>query len=112
MIFQEKLSGIGQESFPELHFNDNFIRKRTLRKTKSYYDNGDCKMLKALVITPNEKTVDFGSLLSIARAEACRREQVKVNPTVRALVFVAEVGVYVAVYQVMDQTESSISKTV
>ncbi len=56
-------------------------------------------MMKALVISPNEKTVDFGCLLAIARAEACRREQVRVNPTVRALVFVAELGVYVAVYE-------------
>ena len=62
-------------------------------------------MLKALVISPNEKTVDLGSLLAIARAEACRREQVQVNPTVRALVFVAELGVYVAVYQVLDNSE-------
>ena len=59
-------------------------------------------MLKALVITPNERTVDFGCLLAIARAEACRREQVVVNPTVRALVFVAEVGVYVAVYEAVE----------
>jgi hypothetical protein len=59
-------------------------------------------MLKAIVITPNKGTVDFGSLLAVARAEACRREQTKVNPTVRALVFVAELGVYVAVYQASD----------
>jgi hypothetical protein len=56
-------------------------------------------MLKALVITPNEKTVDLGSLLAITRSEACRREQVQVNPPVRALVFVAELRVYVAVYE-------------
>jgi hypothetical protein len=56
-------------------------------------------MLKALVISPNERTVDFGCLLAIARAEACRREQTKVNPTISSLVFVAELGVYVAVYQ-------------
>jgi hypothetical protein len=55
--------------------------------------------MKALVISPNKKTVDLGSLLAVARAEACRREHTKVNPTVRALVFVAELGVYVAVYQ-------------
>jgi hypothetical protein len=71
-------------------------------------------MLKALVITPNERTVDFGCLLAIARAEACRREGVRVNPPVRSLVFVAELGVYVAVYQVVDrekadQTKSSVS---
>jgi hypothetical protein len=59
-------------------------------------------MLKALVISPNERTNDFGSLLAVARAEACRREQTKVNPTVRALLFVAELGVYVAVYQASD----------
>ncbi len=56
-------------------------------------------MLKAIVITPNERTVDLGCLLAIARSEACRREHVKVNPVVRALVFVAELGVYVAVYE-------------
>jgi len=58
-------------------------------------------MLKALVISPNEKTVDLGSLLAIARSEACRREGAKVNPPVRALLFVAELGVYVAVYEVL-----------
>jgi hypothetical protein len=63
-------------------------------------------MFKALVISPNEKTVDFGSLLAIARSEACRREQTKVNPPVRALVFVAEVGVYVAVYEAPDKQEA------
>jgi hypothetical protein len=67
-------------------------------------------MLKALVISPNEKTVDLGSLLAIARTEACRREQTKVNPPVRALVFVAELGVYVAVYQVSDNSENSKTK--
>jgi hypothetical protein len=67
-------------------------------------------MLKALVICPNERTSDLGCLLAIARSEACRREHISVNPTVRALVFVAEVGVYVAVYQVLDHPENSIPK--
>ena len=62
-------------------------------------------MLKALVIVPNSKTIDFGCLLAIARAEACRREQVKVNPTVRALVFAAELGIYVAVYEATEATK-------
>jgi hypothetical protein len=66
-------------------------------------------MFKALVISPNEKTVDMGSLLAVARAEACRREHTVVNPVVRALVFVAELGVYVAVYQVLDNPESRTS---
>lgn len=67
-------------------------------------------MLKALVITPNERTFDMGSLLAIARSEACRREHVKVNPAIRALVFVAELGVYVAVYQVLDNSENAANR--
>ncbi len=64
-------------------------------------------MLKALVICPNERTVDFGCLLAVARTAACRREHVSVNPTVRALVFVAEVGVYVAIYEASDNQEKA-----
>jgi hypothetical protein len=59
-------------------------------------------MLKALVISPNERTVDFGCLLAIARAEACKREHIGVNPPIRALTFLAEVRVYVAVYEVPE----------
>jgi len=61
--------------------------------------------MKALVISPNERTTELGSLLAVARAEACRREHVEVNPPVRALVFVAEVGVYVAVYEVIENPD-------
>lgn len=64
-------------------------------------------MLKALVISINEKISDFGSVLAVARAEACRREGVRVNPPVRALVFVAELRVYVAVYEVVEKTGSA-----
>ena len=71
-------------------------------------------MLKALVVCPNERTVDFGCLLAIARAEACRREHVTVNPPVRTLVFVAELGVYVAIYEapnkaVVDQDKGKVN---
>ena len=59
-------------------------------------------MLKALVITPNLKTVDFGCLLAIARSKACKREGVKLNPPVRALIFVPEIGVYVAIYECLS----------
>jgi hypothetical protein len=59
-------------------------------------------MLKALVVTPNEKTVDLGSLLAVARAEARKREHSDVNPPILALRFLAEINVYVAVYQVAD----------
>ena len=65
------------------------------------------KILKALVIAPNKKTQDIGSLLAIARSEACRREHVQVNPVVRALKFVAELGVYLAVYEAPEVGESS-----
>ena len=59
-------------------------------------------MLKALVITPNEKTAEFGSLLAVARAEARKREKSEVAPPVRALRFFPELGVYVAVYEAAD----------
>ena len=62
-------------------------------------------MLKALVISPNDRTVDLGCLLAIARSEACRREHVRVNPTVRCLVFVPEVGVYVAIYEAVEKSK-------
>ncbi len=64
-------------------------------------------MLKALVIAPNEKTVEFGCLLAVARAEARRREHVGVNPPVRALLFVPELKVYVAVYEVVENGKNS-----
>ncbi len=64
-------------------------------------------MFKAIVITPNERTVDVGSLLAVARAEACRREHTSVNPTVRTLVFVAELGVYIAVYEAFNQEKNA-----
>ena len=63
-------------------------------------------VFKAIVVTPNSKTTDVGSVLAIARAEACKREQVRVNPPVRALVFVAELGVYVAVYESIERSNS------
>jgi hypothetical protein len=59
-------------------------------------------LLKALVITPNEKTAEFGSLLAIARTEARKREKSEQNPPIRALRFFPELGVYVAVYEAAD----------
>jgi len=56
-------------------------------------------MLKALVIVPNEKTKEFGSLLAVARAEARKREHAEKNPPIRALKYFPELGVYVAVYE-------------
>ena len=59
-------------------------------------------VFKAIVIAPNEKTAEFGSLLAIARAEARRREHLDVNPPIRALRFFPELCVYVAVYEAME----------
>ena len=56
-------------------------------------------MLKALVIIPNVKTKEYGSLLAVARAEARKREHADKNPPIRALKFLPELGVYVAVYE-------------
>jgi hypothetical protein len=60
---------------------------------------GNAKILKAIVISPNEKTKDLGSILAIARTESSRREHTQENATVRAIVFVPELGVYVAIYE-------------
>ena len=72
----------------------------SLKRIMAIFRKGKTELFKAIVITPNDKTLDLGCLLAIARTEACRREQVAVNPPVKALVFVAELGVYVAVYEV------------
>ena len=64
-------------------------------------------MFKAIVITPNEKTTEVGCLLAVARAEARRREHVGVNPPIRALQFVPELKVYVAVYEAVENGKHS-----
>jgi hypothetical protein len=67
------------------------------------------RMLKALVIIPNSQTKEFGSLLAVARAEARKREHSDKSPPIRALRFLPELGVYVAVYEASEtqkQTES------
>lgn len=56
-------------------------------------------MLRALVITPNQKTRDLGALLAIARAEAQKREHTHEKINVKNLTFIAQLGVYVAVYE-------------
>jgi hypothetical protein len=61
-------------------------------------------MLKALVIAPNEKTTEFGSLLAVARAEARKREHAEQNPPIRALRYFPELCIYVAVYEAVDNS--------
>jgi hypothetical protein len=68
-------------------------------------------LLKALVIIPNEKTAEFGSLLAVARAEARKREQSKENPPIRALRYFPELCVYVAVYEAADNPIQSTEPT-
>jgi hypothetical protein len=59
-------------------------------------------MLKALVVVPNERTKEVGALLAIARAEARNREHADKNPPIRSLLFVPDLGVYVAIYEVPE----------
>lgn len=63
-------------------------------------------MLKALVIMPNEKTKEIGSILAVARDTARKRENSLINPPIRALQFIAELEVFVAVYEVVEKTNS------
>ena len=70
---------------------------------KSTFRGGEVQTLKALVITPNSKTTEFGSILAIARSEARKREQSKENPSIRALKFFPELGIYVAVYEALEK---------
>ena len=61
-------------------------------------------MLKALVITPNEKTSEVGSLLAVTRDAARKREESSTNPPIRALHFIPELRVFVAVYEVPEKS--------
>jgi hypothetical protein len=69
-------------------------------------------MLKSLVIVPNSRTKEVGDLLAIARAEARKREHADKNPPIRALRFLPELGVYVAVYEAQDKQKAKDSKKV
>ena len=68
-------------------------------------------MLKAIVITPNEKTKEYGSLLAVARAEARKRERSEKNPPVLALRFFPELGVYVAVYEAVENPVGNVKQS-
>lgn len=60
-------------------------------------------MLKALVIMPNDNTKEVGSLLAIARDAARKREGCTGNPPICALHFVAELGIFVAIYEAIEK---------
>ena len=67
-------------------------------------------MLKALVIVPNERTREYGSLIAVARAEARKREQSNKNPPILALKFIPELQVYVAVYEAQTTQKPEVKK--
>lgn len=56
-------------------------------------------MLKAIVIYPNDKTRDMGSVLQIARSVAKKIERTDMNIPVLSIIFDAVTGVYVAIYE-------------
>ena len=62
-------------------------------------------MFKALVIMPNDKTSEVGALLAVARDAARKREGIQTNPPIRALHFIAELGVFIAVYEAVEKIE-------
>jgi hypothetical protein len=61
-------------------------------------------MFKALVIMPNAKTSEVGALLAVARDAARKREDTQINPPICALHFIAELGVFVAVYEAPEKS--------
>jgi len=67
-------------------------------------------ILKAIVINPNAKTKEFGSLLAVARAEARRREKTNQNPPILAMKFFPELSVYVAVYEAPEVKKPEVKK--
>lgn len=83
---------------------------RNLTKLKNQPNKWLLKMLKALVIVPNEQTKEVGALLAVARAEARRRERSEQNPPILALRFLPELGVYVAVYGAMEIQKPEVKK--
>ena len=66
-------------------------------------------MLRALVITPNQRTKDMGDILQIARATAQKCEHTHQNVNIKAIQFVASLGVYVAVYELPDVREGKVT---
>jgi hypothetical protein len=68
-------------------------------------------LLKAIVIMPNSKTSEIGSLIAIARSEARKREQSKENPPICALRYFPEIGVYVAVYEAVENPVRNVKQT-
>lgn len=60
-------------------------------------------MLKAIVIFLNDKTRDYSDLLAIARSCAKAREHSNENIPVRSIIYCAELGIHIAVYEVQGE---------
>jgi hypothetical protein len=67
-------------------------------------------MLRALVIVPNERMKDFGDLVAVARTEARKRDRSQENPLIRAISFIPELSVYVAVYEASENPNAPTQK--
>lgn len=63
--------------------------------------------LKALVIYPNARIHDYGDLLSIARADGKRAFKTDDNVRVKAIVWIAECNVWVALCELPQSFRSS-----
>ena len=79
--------------------------RKLSKKTLQIQISEVIRFLKALVICPNEKTVEYGSLIAVARAEARKREKSERNPPIRALRYFPELCIYVAVYEAAKNIE-------
>jgi len=66
-------------------------------------------VLKALVITPNQRTKDMGDILQIARAIAQKREHTHEKVNIKAIEFVGSLGVYVVVYELPDVRKGTVN---
>ena len=68
-------------------------------------------MYKALVIMNNAKTSEVGALLAVARDAARKREGTQTNPPIRALHFIAELGIFIAVYETAENSNTEKKST-
>jgi len=56
-------------------------------------------MLKAIVVLANQRTRDLNDILHIAASEIQKREHIHKRVKIKALKFIPECGVYVAIYE-------------
>lgn len=64
------------------------------------------KLLETLCIYPNERTNDVRRLVNIASTQAKRKEKTQKDIVIRAIVYVPELDIYVAVYESPFKTRS------